>query len=342
MDLDLAHIYRTGTDAFQQRDTAAGCPFVVGGDKTFQVRAVFHHHLAVGAEAAGGDNDAFSGHGEGFVLFCGQTHAGDFAVFEQDVADRRIKHYVDVAFVDVTHQAADQIAAYRRAVFWTVRTVNAHSAGGGDVIQHNAAGCQPFNRLRRILHEAAQQFRVVLVTAPFQALLVEQLFAVLDPFHPLEARLCGIHPGRSFDGVPADGWHLLNDQHARAFIVGLNGCGQTGAAATHYHHIHAAGRVRVSALFCRQRFAGFQHRFRDRFFHRFTLAGCTRDGIHVRGVGVQNAGTDLFKAGDKLNVFARARRQRNIGDAIGFQANVDYQFVNIVLHLLSEHAWFEF
>src|SRR5690606_19716537 len=125
VDLDLAHIYRTGTDAFQQRDTAAGCPFVVGGDKTFQVRAVFHHHLAVGAEATGGDNDAFSGHGKGFVLFCGQTHAGDFAVFEQDVADRRIKHYVDVALIDVTHQAADQIAAYRRAVFWTVRTVNA-------------------------------------------------------------------------------------------------------------------------------------------------------------------------------------------------------------------------
>jgi hypothetical protein len=54
VDLNFAHIHGACADALQQRDTAAGRPFVVGGDEPFQVRTVFHHHLAVGAEAAGG------------------------------------------------------------------------------------------------------------------------------------------------------------------------------------------------------------------------------------------------------------------------------------------------
>ena len=113
MDLDLAHINRTCPDTLQQRDAAAGRPFMVGGNEPFQVRAVFHHHLAVSAEATGGHNHAFRCHGEGFVLFGGQAHAGHFAVFEEDVADGGIQHHLDVAFVDVTHQAADQVAADR-------------------------------------------------------------------------------------------------------------------------------------------------------------------------------------------------------------------------------------
>ncbi|GBE71485.1 hypothetical protein EKINANG_31350 [Enterobacter sp. KINAN-G] len=62
----------------------------------------------------------------------------------------------------------------------------------------------------------------------------------------------------------------------------------------------------------------------------------------MRGVGIQNAGTDLFKAGDKLNVFARARGQLDVCNAVSFQTDVNHQLVRVVLHLLGEHARFEF
>ena len=221
-------------------------------------------------------------------------------------------------------------------------TVDAHPAGGGDVVQHDAARCQPLNCLRRVFDEATQQFRVVLVAAAFKAFLIEQLLAVMNALHALEAGFGGVHTGRGFNGVPADGRHFLDNQHARAFVVSLDRCRQTGAAAADNDHVHAAGFVRVDALFRGQRFAGFQHRFRDRFLHRFTLAGCAGDGIHVRGVGIQNAGTDLFKAGHKLNVFARAGGQLNVRNAVGFQTDVDHQFVSVILHFLSKGTRFEF
>ncbi len=342
MDLNFAHIHGARPDALQQRDTAAGRPFVVSRDESCQIRAVFHHHLAVGAEAAGCHDHAFGCHSNGFVLFGSQTHAGHFAVFEDNVADGGIQHHLDVALVDVTHQAADQIPPHRRTVFRTVRTVNAHPTGGGDVVQHNAARCQPLNCFRRILDKATQQFRVVLVAAAFQAFLIEQLFAVLNALHALEAGFCGVHTGRSFNRIPANGWHFLDDQHARTFVVGLNRRRQTGAAAADHHYVHAFGLVRISALFRCQRLAGFQHRFRDGFLHRFTLAGCAGDGIHVRGIGIQNTGADLFEAGDKLDVFARAGGQLNVGNAVGFEADVNHQFVHVVLHFLNEGAGFEF
>lgn len=104
VDLDFTHIDRTGANTLQQRDTSPCRPFVVGGHETFQVRTVLNHHLAIGAETTGSHNDAFGCYGKGFVFFRGQTYAGDFAVLEENVADRRIEHDLDVAFVDVTHQ----------------------------------------------------------------------------------------------------------------------------------------------------------------------------------------------------------------------------------------------
>ena len=90
--------------------------------------------------------------------------------------------------------------------------------------------------------------------AALQGFLIEQLLTVFDTFHALEAGFRGVHPGGSLDGVPADGWHFFNDQHAGPFVVGLNGCRQTGAAAADYHHIIAFRRGVIAALFRRQRF----------------------------------------------------------------------------------------
>ena len=122
----------------------------------------------------------------------------------------------------------------------------------------------------------------------------------------------------------------------------LDCCGQTRATATDHHNVNASGLVRVDTHFGCQRFAGFQHGFGHRFFDRFTLAGCTGNGIHVRGVCIQNTGADLFEAGDKLNVLGRARSQFNVGDAVGLQADVNHQFVAIVPNILNKHARFKF
>ena len=221
-------------------------------------------------------------------------------------------------------------------------TVDAHPAGGGDIVKHNAATRQPLNGFRRILHEAAQQLRVVFVFAAFQRFLVEQLFAVLDAFYALEAGFCGVHPGRGFDGVAADGRHFFNDQNARAFIVRLDRRRQTGSAAADHHHIVAFRRRIARALFGGQRFTGLQHRFGNRLFHRFALAGRAGNRIHVRGVGAEDPLADLFKAGGELDGLYRARRQGDIGDAVVFQTDVDHQFVGVVLNGFDEHPRFEF
>ena len=59
VNLNFAHVHGAGADAFQQRDTAPGSPFVVSGDEAFKVRTILHDHRAVSAEAAGGHYDAF-------------------------------------------------------------------------------------------------------------------------------------------------------------------------------------------------------------------------------------------------------------------------------------------
>ena len=168
-------------------------------------------------------------------------------------------------------------------------TVNAHPAGGGDVVEHNAAVRQPLNGLRRILHEATQQLRVVFVVAALQGFLIEQLFTVLNTFDPLEASFRGVHPGGSLDGVATNGRHFFDDQHAGAVIVGLDSRGQTSTAAPDHYYVVSFWCRAIAALFRHQRFAGFHHRFGDGFFHRFALAGCPGNGINVRGIGIQNA-----------------------------------------------------
>ncbi|MNS54892.1 hypothetical protein D3C72_877100 [compost metagenome] len=60
VDLNFAHIHSTCANTFQQRDTTTGGPFVVGGDKTVQIRAIFNDHAAVGAETASRHDHAAS------------------------------------------------------------------------------------------------------------------------------------------------------------------------------------------------------------------------------------------------------------------------------------------
>ncbi|MNS54891.1 hypothetical protein D3C72_877090 [compost metagenome] len=203
-------------------------------------------------------------------------------------------------------------------------TFDAHPTGGRDAVQHDPASCQPFNRFWRVFHKATQQFWIVLVVTAFQGFLVEQLFAVLDALYALEACFCGVHPGRSFNGVPADGGHFLDDQHAGPFIMRLNRGRQTSTTGTDNHDIKLFRFVRIDALFCRQYFAGFQHRFGNRFFHGFALAGRAGDGIHVRGVGIKNTAADLFKAADKFHILSRARCQFDVSDTVRFETHVNH------------------
>ncbi|MNT40039.1 hypothetical protein D3C72_1763310 [compost metagenome] len=167
MNLNFAHIHGPGANTFQQCNPAARRAFVVRGHKTVQIRAIFHHHLAVGAKPAGRYDHAFGSDGDGFILFRGQAHARHFPVFDNNIAHRSVQHHVDMPFIDVAHQTAYQITAHCRTIFWTVRTIDAHPAGRGDVIKHNAARCQPFDCLWRVFHKAAQQFRVVPVLPTF-------------------------------------------------------------------------------------------------------------------------------------------------------------------------------
>ncbi|VAS59394.1 Uncharacterised protein [Klebsiella pneumoniae] len=221
-------------------------------------------------------------------------------------------------------------------------TVNAHPTGGGNVVEHNAPVRQPLNGLRRVFNETAQQLRVVFVVAALQGFLIEQLLTVFDTFHALEAGFRGVHPGGSLDGVPADGWHFFNDQHAGPFVVCLNGCRQTGAAAADYHHIIAFRRGVIAALFRRQRFTRFQHRFGDRFFHRLALAGGPGNGIDVRGIGGENTFADLFEAGGEFHGLDRARRQFDIGNMVIFEADVDHQLIGVIVDGLNKHPRFKF
>ena len=62
----------------------------------------------------------------------------------------------------------------------------------------------------------------------------------------------------------------------------------------------------------------------------------------MRGVGAEDPLADLFKAGGELDGLYRARRQGDIGDAVVFQADVDHQFVGVVLNGFDEHPRFEF
>ena len=168
-----------------------------------------------------------------------------------------------------------------------MRTIDAHSPGDGDVVQHNAAVCQPFNGFRRVFNEAVQQCRVVFVFAAFQGFLIEQLLAVSDAFEFLEAGFRCVHPHRGLDGVAADGRHFLDNQHTGVVVAGLNGCRQAGAAAANHHHV-ITWRLQ-GAFFQRHGFAGFGDGLGDGFFHRFALGGGAADRVYVRAVGVKNA-----------------------------------------------------
>ena len=113
VNLNFAHIHGASADAFQQRDTAPGRPFVVGGHETVEVRTILHHHRAVGAEAAGGHYDAFGLHFDDFFFVVDQTYTAHLIPAHQDLFHRGIQQDVDAAFGDVAHQAANQIAADR-------------------------------------------------------------------------------------------------------------------------------------------------------------------------------------------------------------------------------------
>ena len=113
MDLDFAHIDRIRPQLLQHGDAAAGRPFVVGGHEAVQLRTVFHHHLAVGAEAAGRDDYAFRIEDAAVVVLIHYLHAGYRAVLGENFSDRGIQQHLDITLVDVFHQAADQVAANR-------------------------------------------------------------------------------------------------------------------------------------------------------------------------------------------------------------------------------------
>ncbi len=77
---------------------------MVSGHKTFQIRTVFHHHCAVGAETTGRNNHAFRLNGQGFLLFGQQTYTAHFALLKQNVIYGGIQHHIDTAFVHVAHR----------------------------------------------------------------------------------------------------------------------------------------------------------------------------------------------------------------------------------------------
>ena len=111
VDLDFAHIHGARADAFKQRDTAAGGPFMVGGHKTRQIRAVFHHHRAVGAEAAGGHHNALRLYHSGFVFIGEQAHAADLIAAHQDLFHRRIQQDIDTALSIMPRRASHSMAS---------------------------------------------------------------------------------------------------------------------------------------------------------------------------------------------------------------------------------------
>ncbi len=183
-----------------------------------------------------------------------------------------------------------------------MRAVDAHAAGDGDIVQLDAVIRQPVDRLRRQLDELAQQHRVVFMLAALQRLLIEKLFAVFDALHRLEARFRRVHAHRGFDGVAADSRHLLNDHHARAFVVRLNRRRQARAAAADHDHVVVLRRSGVAALFNHILFAGGGERARYRFFQRLALGGGASDGVDVRAVSHQNAVTQAFKGLGEIDV----------------------------------------
>ena len=167
VNLNFAHVDGAGANPFQQRNTAAGGPFMVGGDKPRQIRTIFYHHRAIGAETAGRHHDTFGLHLDTFLLIIQQTYAAHLVVGHQDLFHRRIQHHIDAATSDITHQAANQVSSDGGSVTRTVSTVDTHPAGGGDVIKHDPATRQPFDGLRGIFHEPTQQLRIVFIVSAF-------------------------------------------------------------------------------------------------------------------------------------------------------------------------------
>ena len=113
VNLNFAHVHGAGADAFQQRDTAPGSPFVISGDEAFKVRTILHDHRAVSAEAAGGHYDAFGLYFNDLFFVVDQTYTANLIPAHQDLFHRGIQQDVNTAFGDVAHQAANQIAADR-------------------------------------------------------------------------------------------------------------------------------------------------------------------------------------------------------------------------------------
>ena len=124
--------------------------------------------------------------------------------------------------------------------------------------------------------------------------------------------------------------------------MSLNRRRQTGATAANDDHVVGFWRSGIAALFRRQRFTGFHHRFGDRFFHRLALAGGPGNGVNMWCIRVENTGTNLFKAGDELNVLIDATGQLDIDNTVGFQAYVNDQFTGIILNGLHKHARLKF
>ena len=240
MQLNLVNVHQISAHSLCHHNAVAGCTGGVGGDGAPQVGAVGAVHFLVGTEAAGGKNDGLCIDGQLLVRGL-RLDTGSRAVHHNDFSGLGVQQHLDAQLLHCLGEAVHQIAAHAAAIGRGMDAGVGRTAGEGNLGQGSADFVQPVNGIGTLFRQGAHQVGVVDVVTALHGVLHELLHRIGNALLCLVMGLGSVHAAGGLGGVAAHIGHLFQQQHGLALLLGGDGCGHTGTAGTHNHHVHITG-----------------------------------------------------------------------------------------------------
>ena len=240
-ELNPVHLDGVGTDHLSSLQSVARSTRMVGGAELLvQTRIVFHTHLDVLAEAAGGEQNTLGGAVVGNLAGLFTAEAIVFAdldaehsalVVNNEVIDDRAQLHGDAVFLALLVHRVDEagtgVIGHGMATGYGVTAVE------GDGLELNTDLLEPFVVFNGAVGDVACEFGVSQTAACLHDVLVEEIGIVLDTGSLLHVGTGSGHGAAVDDGVAAVGRHLVDDEDVLdALFVGFNGSAQTGKTRT--------------------------------------------------------------------------------------------------------------
>src|SRR5699024_8467144 len=181
--LDLVHVHGARADGHGHVDALALGAGGVGGHEAGQLRLVIHHHVQVGAKAAGGQDDGLGVDGDGRAVLVGggDAHGGAVGVGE-DLVGGGVHDELDAQLLTLGLEQGDHVAAHRDslalAVHRAVDALDRSAAKAGNAGQLDALLAQPGDGVGRVGAQGLHQGGVVGAVAADQGVQLHQLHRV--------------------------------------------------------------------------------------------------------------------------------------------------------------------